>query len=83
MAAFRDVPSPDWVFLGVGSDEVIDLLIRISCVPGTDKILITPPTYGMYAVCAEISDVAVVRCPLTGGDDPFNLQIDNVRLSQA
>lgn len=38
------------IFLGVGSDEAIDILIRVFCEPGHDKILVTPPTYGMYKV---------------------------------
>src|SRR2546423_8943693 len=37
------VPNIDYLFLGVGSDECIDLIIRIFCIPGKDKILITPP----------------------------------------
>jgi hypothetical protein len=42
--------APQYIFLGVGSDEAIDILIRIFCVPGKDNIVITPPTYGMYKV---------------------------------
>ncbi len=38
------------IFVGVGSDEAIDLVMRIFCVPGKDAILTTPPTYGMYQV---------------------------------
>jgi len=38
------------IFLGVGSDEAINILIRVFCEPGVDKILVTPPTYGMYKV---------------------------------
>lgn len=56
---------PDQIFCGVGSDEAIDLLIRIFCVPGKDSIVITPPTYGMYKVAAKVNDVAVVEWPLT------------------
>ncbi|ETV78747.1 histidinol-phosphate transaminase [Aphanomyces astaci] len=52
------------VFLGVGSDEVIDLMIRIACIPRVDSILITPPTYGMYRVCADIHDVNIIESPL-------------------
>ena len=55
------------VFLGVGSDEAIDLLIRMACVPGKDSILTLPPTYGMYAVCAQVNDVNVVEVPLDEG----------------
>lgn len=80
IAQFRSVPSPDFVFLGVGSDEVIDLLIRISCVPARDKILITPPTYGMYSVCANVNDVGIVKVPLTADGGSFQLQLDEVRL---
>lgn len=56
---------PSQLFCGVGSDEAIDLLIRIFCVPGVDNIVTTPPTYGMYKVCAAVNDVAVLHAPLT------------------
>lgn len=52
------------IFLGNGSDEAIDLLIRIFCIPQQDHIITLPPTYGMYKVCAAISDVAVKTVPL-------------------
>ncbi|MDO9548342.1 MAG: histidinol-phosphate transaminase [Candidatus Marinimicrobia bacterium] len=55
----------DRLFLGNGSDEVIDLLIRVFCEPADDKIMILPPTYGMYKVAADINNVAVVEVPLT------------------
>ena len=53
------------VFLGNGSDEPIDLLIRACCNPGEHNILLMPPTYGMYEVAAAINDVEVVKVPLT------------------
>ena len=40
--------------MGNGSDECIDLLYRAFCVPGRDNVIINPPTYGMYAVSAQI-----------------------------
>ena len=43
ISVIKKVPV-DQIFLGNGSDEAIDLLIRIFCEPGTDEILITPPT---------------------------------------
>lgn len=49
LAKMRGV-RPEQIFVGVGSDEAIDLLIRIFCVPGEDSILIMPPSYGMYKV---------------------------------
>ena len=56
---------PEQIFLGNGSDEPIDLLVRATCIPGTDSLLIMPPTYGMYEVSATINDVAVTKVPLT------------------
>lgn len=53
------------VFVGAGSDEAIDNLLRIFCEPGRDRILVTPPTYGMYRVSAEIHDVYVDQVMLT------------------
>ena len=74
-----DSPKHDHVFLGVGSDEVIDLLMRICVAPGREKILVTPPTYGMYSVCAQVNDVEVVKVPLNVEDGAFQLRIDEVR----
>jgi len=54
----------DQVFLGNGSDEAIDLLVRIFCEPGQDHILTLPPTYGMYQVSADIAGVEVREIPL-------------------
>jgi len=45
------------IFLGNGSDEAIDLSIRIFCNPGKDNIVAIEPTYGMYKVCSDINDV--------------------------
>jgi histidinol-phosphate aminotransferase len=56
---------PDRMFLGNGSDEAIDLLIRAFCQPGTDNILSIDPTYGMYQVCADINDVRLIKVLLT------------------
>lgn len=53
------------IFIGNGSDECIDILIRSFCEPGVDNILICPPTYGMYQVSADINNVAVKKAPLT------------------
>jgi histidinol-phosphate aminotransferase len=52
------------IFLGNGSDEAIDLLFRIFCVPGKDNAIFCPPTYGMYEVCAELNDVTARKIPL-------------------
>lgn len=52
------------LFVGVGSDEAIDALLRCFCTPGKDRILTCPPTYGMYAVSAQVNDVGIVNVPL-------------------
>lgn len=56
---------PEQIFLGNGSDEPIDLLIRMVCNPGKDSILTMPPTYGMYEVSASIQDVKIKEVPLS------------------
>ncbi|KAF9522710.1 histidinol-phosphate aminotransferase [Crepidotus variabilis] len=78
----------DHIVLGVGSDEIIDLLIRTCVQPGgAEKILITPPTYGMYQVGAQINDVGVVKVPLVlngdkgegGVDGRFSVPLDKIK----
>jgi histidinol-phosphate aminotransferase len=54
----------DQIFLGNGSDEAIDLLIRAFCIPDRDFIVVLPPTYGMYAVQAAIQGAGVLKIPL-------------------
>ena len=58
------------IFLGNGSDEVIDLLIRIFCEPRVDHVLSLPPTYGMYKVSAGIADVEIKQVLLTEDFQP-------------
>jgi histidinol-phosphate aminotransferase len=60
----------DNIFIGNGSDEAIDLLIRACCEPGRDNIIIPTPTYGMYRVSAEINNIKVKEVLL---DEAFNL----------
>ena len=52
------------IFLGNGSDEVIDLAFRIFCEPNQDKALTFTPTYGMYEVSANINSVELIKLPL-------------------
>ncbi len=56
---------PENIFLGVGSDEVISLLITIFCEPRTDAVVITAPTYGMYRVAADIQGARPLTSLLT------------------
>ncbi|CCD23407.1 histidinol-phosphate transaminase NDAI_0B03730 [Naumovozyma dairenensis CBS 421] len=64
--------------LGVGSDESIDAIIRATCVPGKEKILVLPPTYSMYSVCAEINDIEIVECPLLYKNNSFQMDTESV-----
>lgn len=63
------------IFLGNGSDEVIDLLFRAFCNPGTDNVIIMPPTYGMYKVAAGTNDIASIEVPL---NEDFDIDLENV-----
>ncbi|THH10602.1 hypothetical protein EW145_g1188 [Phellinidium pouzarii] len=73
------VPKDDHVFLGVGSDEVIDLLMRVCVAPGREKVLVTPPTYGMYGVCVQVNDVGVVKVPLNVEGGAFQLRLEEMK----
>jgi histidinol-phosphate aminotransferase len=63
------------LLVGRGSDEAIDLLVRAFCRAGRDAILIQPPTFGMYAVCARVQDAGIVEVPLAAD---FTLDVDAV-----
>jgi histidinol-phosphate aminotransferase len=56
---------PHQIFLGNGSDEVIDVLMRAVCIPGSDNIVAIKPTYGMYKVCADINNIEYREVLLT------------------
>jgi len=63
VSEFKNIPEEN-IFLGNGSDEIIDLCFRIFCRPGIDKTLIFTPTYGMYEVSAGINDTTIIKSPL-------------------
>ncbi|KAF2436349.1 histidinol-phosphate aminotransferase [Tothia fuscella] len=69
--------TPENLFVGVGSDEAIDNLLRCFCRPGQDKILTCPPTYGMYAVSAQVNDISVVHVPLLVDQD-FDVDVPRI-----
>jgi len=76
ISKIKGVPEEN-IFLGNGSDEIIDLCFRIFCNPGSDKALTFSPTYGMYEVSAAINDVKLVKVSLS---DDF--QIDGKSVHQ-
>lgn len=75
LAALYQVSS-EQVLAGRGSDEAIDLLLRAFCMPGQDRIVIAPPVFGMYAVCARLHGTAVIEAPLVDGVAGLNADLD-------
>jgi len=74
ISKIKGIPQEN-IFLGNGSDEVIDLCFRIFCTPGIDKALTFTPTYGMYEVSAAINDVQLIKIPLS---DDFQIENKSV-----
>ena len=74
LAKIKGVPA-EYIFVGNGSDEVIDLAYRIFCNPKKDNVIICPPTYGMYEVSANINDVEIRKVNLT---EDFQLDVDGI-----
>src|SRR3546814_8404226 len=70
--------APERLLIGRGSDEAIDLLVRAFCRPGVDAVLVTPPVFGMYAVCARLQRAPLVEAPLRAGDDDFSVDLGEV-----
>lgn len=68
------------LLVGRGSDEAIDLLVRAFCRAGEDAILIQPPTFGMYAVCARIQNAGVIEVVLK---EDFTLDVDAILAAMA
>ena len=71
--------APSHIFLGNGSDELINLLMVAFCEPKEDEILLVPPTFGMYQVSANLNGVACAEVPLISG---FQLNVSEI-LAQA
>ena len=74
LARIKGVPAEN-IFIGNGSDEVIDLAYRIFCDPQKDNVIICPPTYGMYQVSANINDVAIKKVNLI---PEFQLDVEGI-----
>ena len=78
LARVKKVASKN-IFLGNGSDELINLLMIAFCEPKDDQIMIVPPTFGMYKVSADLNAVNVLEVPLLEG---FQLDVTQI-LEQA
>ncbi|CAL2095634.1 histidinol-phosphate transaminase [Tenacibaculum sp. 190524A02b] len=75
LATIKEVHT-NQIFIGNGSDEVIDLAFRIFCEPGQDKALTFTPSYGMYNVSANINDVELLELPL---NSEFQINIEDLK----
>jgi histidinol-phosphate aminotransferase len=64
------------IFIGNGSDEAIDILIRVFCEPGKDNIVTLDPSYGMYKVCADINNVQTKMVKL---EEDFTLDFSRLK----
>ena len=67
------------IYLGNGSDEVLNQLMIAFCTPSKDEAIILPPTFGMYQVCADINGVKTVAVPLT---KDFQLDVPAILAAQ-
>ncbi|OAV76210.1 Histidinol-phosphate aminotransferase [Bacteroidales bacterium Barb7] len=74
ISELKDI-APEHIFIGNGSDEAIDLVIRAFCEPGIDNIVTITPSYGMYEVAAEMNNVKCVKVELDPG---FKLNADAI-----
>jgi histidinol-phosphate aminotransferase len=84
VSVIKNVPVPQ-IFLGNGSDEAIDLLMRAFCEPGKSNIISIDPSYGMYKVCANINDVQFIPVKLNtdfslNSDEILNAVNENTRM---
>lgn len=70
--------APEQLLVGRGSDEAIDLLVRALCRPGRDAVLVTPPVFGMYAVCARLQGAPLLEVPLLDRAEGFVADLDAV-----
>lgn len=74
LSKLKGVPI-DNMLLGNGSDEVLDLIIRMFCEPNQDNIIILPPTYGMYEVLANVNAIETNRVELS---ETFQPKVEHI-----
>jgi len=66
------------LLIGRGSDEMIDLLVRATCVPQRDAVLCTPPIFGMYAVSARLQNALLIEVPLLDTHSGFEINSEAI-----
>ena len=75
LSVYKNIPTKN-IFIGNGSDEIMDLIVRVFCNPGIDKALTFTPTFGMYQVVADINNIELIKLPL---NDNFQINTDNLK----
>lgn len=75
LSQIKNIPI-EKIFVGNGSDEIIDHIYRIFCNPGKDKAMFFSPTFGMYQVAAELNEVEIIDIPLTSD---FQINIEEAK----
>lgn len=83
--AFQKNIQTENIFLGNGSDEILDLIFRVFCEPNKDNIITLPPTYGMYEVLASLNAIEIKRVLLNKNFQPqvteiLSIQDENSKL---
>lgn len=63
------------LILGVGSDQIIDLVIRLFCDPGESNVIVPHPSYGVFKVACDINNIEVRNCKL---DSNFDIDVDAI-----
>ncbi|NWF90252.1 MAG: histidinol-phosphate transaminase [Ignavibacteriaceae bacterium] len=63
------------LMFGVGSDQIIDLVIRVFCEPGKSNVIIPSPTYGVFKVACNINDIEIQECEL---DSEFDIDVESI-----
>jgi histidinol-phosphate aminotransferase len=77
LAKIYDVRT-DQISLLRGSGEAIDLLIRLFCTAGKDALMICPPTFGLYGICASLQGAQIIEAPLSKDAD-FQLDLSVIQ----
>ena len=80
LACEYGVPA-DHLLITRGSDEGIDLLVRTFCRPAEDRVLISPPCFGMYALSARVQGAGITEVPLVETEAGFIADFDAMRAS--
>jgi len=75
LIAQRNKVEATQIVLGNGSDELLDMIMRVFCEPSVDNVIITPPTFGIYKVLANTNNVEVREADLT---DEFELNVSSI-----